>query len=334
MRSIKSLQWLEDYRDTGDVKLVCGLTQNNMQLLKRGARLVNTDRPHLVAVVDSVTYDDDSKTGKLTVRAMFSASAWGHRVVMYTETVSNVEDGMLRIAANNRRGLACGIAEAQGFADTVDTQYTWGSVLDALRTLAASSTLGFYSRVDSDMTETLTVYCGVDRTDPYSVDYVGHFSRAARNIAQLTVEDSDSDYYNCAIVCGQGEESARRIVRVDLSNGAPLREIYIDARDIGAEYTITHADGTTEQKTRTAEEQDAALTARGIEKLAEHGLTFVAKASLRQTGLLFGRDYELGDILPLVLDMPTRRTVAVRVISAKLIYETAKTVEITLEVME
>lgn len=332
VRSISSLQWLEQYRDAGELKLVCGATENNIRLLTCGARLINADRPHLVAVVDTIEQVDDDKKSKLTVRAEFSVAAWEWRTVMYTETVTNAEEGMLRIAANNQRGLACSIPQAQGAADEVDTQYTWGTVLDALRSLAGLSTLGFYSRVDAELNETLTVYAGVDRTVAGSAEYIGYLSLDARTLAKITTKVSDYDYRNVAIVCGQGEGADRRVVRVDLSDGAPAREIHIDARDIGAEYTVSNADGTTTKMTRGAAEQDAALMARGKEKLAEQCHSITVKADLRQTSILFGRDYDLGDVLPLVLDYPAKRVVAARIISVKIIYEQAKTIEATLEV--
>lgn len=332
VRSVSSLQWLEQYRDAGELKLVCGATENNIRLLTCGARLINADRPHLVAVVDTIEQIDDNKGSKLTVRAEFSVGAWEWRIVMYTEIVTNAEEGMLRIATNNRRGLDCDIAPAQGFADAVDTQVSWGSVLNALCTLATTSTLGFYSRADAELHETLTVYQGVDRTVAGSADYIGYLSLDARTLAKITTKVSDYDYRNVAIVCGQGEEGARRMVRVDLSDGAAAREMYIDARDIGDTYTQQNADGTTTTKTRTPAEQDAALTARGAEKLAEQCRSITVKADLQQTSILFGRDYDLGDVLPLVLDYPDRRVVPARIITVKIIYEQAKTIEATLEV--
>lgn len=62
---------------------------------------------------------------------------------MATEQVHNAEAGMLSLTTKHRRGLPGITGADKGIAVSLDTQITWGSVLDAEITLATASGLGF-----------------------------------------------------------------------------------------------------------------------------------------------------------------------------------------------
>lgn len=332
VRGISSLQWLELYSGAGELKLVCGASAWNLSLLKNGSLLRNTDRPHLLARVCSVEIDDRTSTASLTVRAQMTVCRLAERVVMYTEEYTEAEAGMLAIVQHNLRGLPLAMGPSKGLGVPLTGQVSWGSVLDAVQEIAAASALGFRVSADSALTETFGVYRGTDRSDPSCPDYVGFFGDAAKNLASVNIVDKASDMRNFAIVCGQGEGADRRVVEVDLTNGEERRELYVDARDLADTVSETGADGTVTERTLPQEEYDALLYARGLAKLAETSGGFTVKAELRQSMLLFGQDYELGDILPLRVaryDVSIR----VRVTQVKIIYEKTKSVEAVLEVV-
>lgn len=334
VRGITSLQWLEEYQGTGEAKLACGATAANRALLQAGNLLLNTDRPQLLSLIQSVEVDDDAKTAKLTVRAKMTACRLAERVVYYTESYTHAGQGMRDIAARNLRGLPLDApALPADFTDTaLAGQVSWGSVLDAVEDIAAASGLGFRVAVDAALAESLEVYRGVDRSVSGSPAYVGFFGDDAGNLASIQIKEDVSGCANVAIVCGQGEGSARRMAETDLSAGGARRELYVDARDLAQKITETSADGSTTEKNLTDAEYDALLRARGLAKLAEAAGTLSIKAQLAQTMLLFGRDYELGDILPLRA-AKYGVSVKVRVTKVKLVYEKTKTIEATLEVI-
>lgn len=327
VRGISSLQWLEIYSDVGEVKLVCGATPANLAILQNGNLLRNTDRPGLFARICDPEIDDRMSNADLTVRAKMTADRLNERVVMYTESYTDAEQGMLDIVSHNLRGLPMNVAASKELNVPLSGQVSWGSVLTAVQDISAASKLGFRVSVGNNLAETFEVYRGVDRSNPASENYVGFFGDTVKNLASINIADNDADVRNVAIVCGQGEGAARRMVEVDLSNGGERREMYVDARDIAQ----TTTNGTTE-KTLTNAEYDALLYARGVAKLAETAGGLTVKAELRQSVLLFGQDYELGDILPLRV-AKYGVDIKVRVAKIKLIYEKTKSVEATLEVV-
>lgn len=328
VRSINSLQWLESYRSRqSEIKLVCGATEGNRALLQYGNLLHNTDRPNLLALIVDIEIDDSAKDAKLTIRAKMTAARLDDRVVYYTESYTGAEQGMLDIVSHNLRGLPLAVAPARGYTEQTPGQVSWGSVLDAVDGIASAVGMGYRVTVGPDMAETFEVYKGADRSTPGSPDYVGFFGDAAGNLNKIQIQDDKSGAKNVAIVCGQGEGAARRMVEVDLSDGGERREMYVDARDISRSTT----DGTTD-KALTDTEYDALLYARGVAKLAEASGGLNVKAELRQSMLLFGQDYELGDILPLRV-AKYGINIKVRVAKIKLIYEKTKSIDATLEVV-
>ena len=86
IEDIRSLQWLEEFQDAGEVKLVCSATEKNRTLLADGNRLYCTEHKES-AIVRQAETTDDGKDAELTVRAVFSAARWGDRVVMATEHI-------------------------------------------------------------------------------------------------------------------------------------------------------------------------------------------------------------------------------------------------------
>ncbi len=210
------------------------------------------------------------------MRAMLSAARWADRVVMATEQVHNAEAGMLSLTTKHRRGLPGITGAAKGIAVSLDTQITWGSVLDAEITLATASGLGFREVFAPDTgTEAFEVYEGVDRTQ--GAGYNGYFGDDIDNISSLKiVRGSDGWKKLC------DHRRARRGREPKDCDGEP-RRVYRRRicgncgwmpRTIGTTYQIAAPDGsggyTYTEATYTDEEYAAVLQARGLEKLAEN----------------------------------------------------------------
>ncbi len=334
VEDIRSLQWMSEYQDAGEVKLVCGATAKNRELLADDFRLYCTEQPESALIRQSEVFDD-GKDATLTVRAVLSAARWGDRVVMATRRITNVEQGMLELAEQNRRGLPGVTAPPKGIEAKTDTQISWGSVLEGEITLAKAAGLGFREIFDPRTAqETFEVYQGTDRTQ--GEGYNGYFGDDAGNLSDFRVVQGSDGWKNFAVVGGQGEGSARTIVTVPLQagQGDGLRELWVDAKDVGRGYQVAVPDGsggyTYTEKTYTEEEYKAVLQARGLEKLAEHLRTLQVEATLGQGLMQYGRDYALGDILPLKLAGYGLRLSA-RIAAVRTVYESSgRTVTATL----
>ncbi len=133
----------------------------------------------------------------------------------------------------------------------------------------------------------MRVYEGVDRTQ--GAGYNGYFGDDIDNISSLKIVRGSDGWKNYAIIGGQGEGVNRKIVTASLGayTGDDLRELWVDAKDIGTTYQIAAPDGsggyTYTEATYTDEEYAAVLQARGLEKLAEENLqTLEVDASIGQ----------------------------------------------------
>lgn len=300
--SIISAQWLEIYDDVGELKLVCGISSNNIVLLKKGYYLQNTERTQVLAIIKRVITDDDAKAAKITVRAPMTAVMWEDRVLMYTETFKNSETDVLRVAEKNCRGLQCSIGTDKNIGKTIDKQISWNSILKAIISVTQTSDLGFKNSIDTEtLAETFELYTGIDRTDSSNEYYVGYIGRDSGTLGSFKLVIGEDNFKNIAIVAGEGEGPSRFVVEVDLSNGDEKKEIFVDARNISKKYTLTDANGNRTEITYTDEEYRKLLYAKGIAELSKKGLTLDVSASLQQNQMLVGTDYDLGDILPIFL---------------------------------
>ena len=325
VEEIESLQWLSLYAGAGEAKLVCAASAKNRALLRRGRRLWCTEQAES-AVITQTELADDGKTAMLTVRAPLSAARWQKRVAMGTAPVGNVEEAMLRLVRDNRRGLAGATAAAKGLTAATDSQISWGSVLEAETALAAAHGLGFREVFDPvSGVETFEVYQGADRTVEGSKAFVGYLGDDVGNVSDLRIRDSEADWYNAAVVAGQGEGAARRVEIVSLGAalGEARRELWVDARDIAATYQTATPTGETDADGNpryTDAEYAALLRARGMEKLLERAPALEVTVQAEQELMRCGADYFLGDALPVKLTRYGLRLSA-RVTGVQTIYE-------------
>ncbi len=332
---IKSLQWLEEYADAGDVKLVCAKTKSNVELLKNNVLMHNTDRAHLLARVDSVQYTNSQSEGELiTVRAKFTINDWQFRVLLNNNfpSVKNAEQALYHIANKCKRGLNCEIDTPKGFVQQIECEYEKASALTAMVDIASASNLGIQHAVNSNLEEIFTVYSGIDRYSEHSDNYIGYFAVSAGNIDTLEFTDSCEDYCNYAVIQSGDDDENMRTVYVDLSGEEDLKEAYFYASDIKKNYTSENANGDMQSFVRTSAEIDELLYERAVQLLQDKKQTITINAQLKQAALLFGVDYDVGDVLPVVINYPKKMCVAARLIAVKIIYEPGKTIQASLQV--
>ena len=88
VEDVRSPQWLSEYQDAGEIKLVCSTTEKNRALLVDGNRLYCTEQPESAIIIRQTQIDDDGKDAK-SHRAgqCYPQPAGADRVVMATEQV-------------------------------------------------------------------------------------------------------------------------------------------------------------------------------------------------------------------------------------------------------
>ncbi|MCT1181757.1 hypothetical protein EFL99_00350 [Lactococcus lactis] len=173
---------------------------------------------------------------------------------------------------------------------TVDYQNSYGVVSDEVDTLCSAYDIGIRETATNLQTphNKLEIVKGRDLSD------VVEFNIDFDNLLSESYESSNFDEATMAWVFGEGEGTARMNVKLnDNLAGLEREEIYVDARDIQKQTQ----DGNGIDITLTDTQYKAALTSRGVEKLAEQVevLTLNGDIDLESDLFVYGKDYQLGD---------------------------------------
>ena len=306
LQDFTSIQWLEEYQDAGEVRIVAPPTGENRQLLTVGTQIYNTESNTLARIVQL-----DLENGEeLIVKAIGGTGVLDQRVVMTGVNgieITGAEAGMYQVVRDNLRGLPIGLASVRGFTETVETTITWGSVLDALKILAGQSGLGFRVQFDPQReTETFSVYRGTNRSER-NEDYVGLFSTALGNITSFSIQDSMHGYRNVAIVDGGVRDNRQIVETVSLGNpvGINRRELFVDASSLQVEAGVNIQE---------------ALRQQGHEVLREHLRHFTVDCEITEANMSFGKDFYLGDVLPISI-VDYGLAINARIIAVRHVYE-------------
>lgn len=328
-----SVQWLENYQSPGEVRIEARATQDNIELLIDGNRIYNTDSDS-VAKICHIDITQTETEESITARAVITSALLDDRVVMATEAIKNIELSMYSIYEKNRRGLPLEAATPKGYQEHIDSEITWGSVLESETKIAEISGFGFKVTFNPETgIETFEVYKGTDRTDDTSDEYIGYFGTDTGNLQNVSVISGSTSYKNVAVVAGAGDGADRivKIVSLGTVSGEKRKELYVDARDLQREYQEAIPTGEYDEEgnpryryeTRQYgdEEYLSILESRGLEKLSECLKDFSITCDIVQTNMYYGQDYFLGDRMPIKLPEYGIYTSA-RISSVTMIYET------------
>ena len=327
VQSAISLQWMPKFAEVGECKLVCPADSTNRALLVRGATLYNPDTPGLAAVVLAVEADCDAH--KLTVRGRFSLCRFAQRVAKGSRLVTDAAAGLLELCRTNLRGLAVTVPDAADFAAPCSETIAWTDCAAAAVQLATAG--GFGVRVafaPTTAAETLQLVQGKDRSVPGTALYNGYFSTRMQNLSAPVYTLDAGDYAN-VILCGgeepkDGDTFTRYFCEVgDLSAaGNDRHELWVDGSSLSHKYTVQNADGTTADAVYTETEYQTVVQNYARAALKAHLCTRTLKCTAANTQMVFGRDYDLGDTVPVLVEELGLRATA-RVASIRLVYESA-----------
>ena len=244
--------------------------------------------------------------------------------VMYhyadTQAINPVDSG-------NALPVIAGTNHERG--DTVDWNSRYKDLAEEMAAIGQLSGLGWNIGIDYEAQAfRFDVLEGRDLTAGQSTNPPAIFSTEFGTLKSLSYTESDLDYKNVAVVAGQGEGADRRVITVgDLdATGLDRRVLFVDARDISEE---TEDD---EPKPRPEADIIRDLTNRGMQKLAEQEQEiFMEGQALPKSRLIYGVDYDLGDMVTLQ-NKEWGVTMDARITEVKEIYEPGNTdIELTFD---
>lgn len=296
----KSVIWSNRYYKTGDfemqIPLVLDVKENMQQdyyiYRDRDYKDGIIERPKIIERVELV---ENASENSLLVSGRDVSALLERRVIYPTKILNgNYETNILSIIDENiinpsdvKRLIENIDIENTGLIDeTIDAQITGDSVLEYLQKVSADYKLGY--RTDLDISQKkfiFKVYKGTNRT----VDNPVIISRKFDNLIKYDYVNDKQNYKNMAIVAGAGEESERKVVKInDELIGLDRRELYVDARDLSDKDLEGHSIPDAEYMEQ--------LKQRGSEKLSENKIDITNSCEAETDGIFkFNRDYFLGD---------------------------------------
>jgi hypothetical protein len=316
-----SLIWRPSYYEVGDFELYLDACTEHLDLLKKNYYLVrgqdiSVDRENniiykKVMIIKNHQINTDIEGGDyLTVTGRELKFILNQRIVWRQTNLSgNVATAIERLinenaiapTDTNRVIPNLELDATLEISDTITKQITGESLDVVITEICKAYNLGYDIYIKNNKFK-FKLYKGVDRSTvpPYVV-----FSEEFENILNSEWIRSTENYYNTALVAGEGEGTARKTTTVNGANsGLDRYEIYVDDRD-----TSTN-DGEI-----SASNYLEVLKEHGVEALSEYAITEAFTGEVQHDySFKYGEDYYLGDVVTMINKYGM--TASVRVLSA------------------
>lgn len=292
LQNVTSIQWKPRYWESGSAEIHARPTAENIKYLVEHNRIVCQERGEIL-FIDYVQRTDQSSDGADMV-IHGSLDNLGDRINTSTLSITNVEEGLRKLVTQNQRGLDITLAPAKGLtAKVTRTETTWQTLRSTFADFCQKSGLGWRQIVKDGQLNVLEIYQGKEAKNARFSDDLGNIT------SQEYIKDL-SDYFNYIYVLGEENNGTRTQLVIDArAEGEAIIEKYVDARDLQSTYTGD--DGN--EHTYSTEEYMALLNARGQQKRAEmlsQAYSFEFELNEQNRIAVLGRDYDLGDIVPVI----------------------------------
>lgn len=319
---ILSLQWGEYARAPGEAKIVALYTERNNGYLAVGEYIFNTDRKMLMEIVET----EIDGSGLITARALDVLWELGNRTMMIEYTVDNwpaevamialaiqhmYQTGEMPISYENVPGTR--ILAYRSYTETVTTDVNYKPIIDNMMEIAEMTGLCFKAEItvlnnDTDNLPKLFAYKGIDRRSG-APGYVGYFGDDIGNAALQKLKKGIANHKNYFWVMGGAEPATYPTwyASFRVLDGLPTREALFEFPDVKNTYSVDQitgydADGlpiiTTATGTYTQQQYLDKLEERGQQEVRKYKTTFEANVETTESAIKFGKDYGLGDIIP------------------------------------
>ena len=291
----ETLIWRRKYTACGDFELHC--SDAYFQSLRDGAYLYRSDRPELGLLQETVFSRSETGAKKAVAKGNFAEALLSDRVFGTVYDYSGKAEAVLRqmvndlaIAPAGRKIGHLALGASGGLGEEITGQVTGDVLSEKLWDICAEQALSLRITLDYDTDALLfTVWQGLDRTQEQSVNAWAVFSDDFENVLSSEYRVDPSARKTFAYVAGEGEGAERVVEEVALEGADVRRELYVDARDISK----TQEDGTA----LSDADYRALLRQRGLEALSEYEAVDAASCQIDGGGnLVYGRDYDLGDL--------------------------------------
>ncbi len=218
------------------------------------------------------------------------------------------------------RKLPLALCNLNNFKEKIDYQKSYGNLLEELKILSETNSIGFLIRTDLEIKQHyFELYKGIDRSINQEVNSPVIFSRDYDNLYEQEYTDSIDNLRTTSVVAGEGEGSARKVIVVNNNfKGLDRRELFVDARDLQKE---SETDGA--KKVLSDTEYNSILVQRGKEKLSECKDIKTFEGRIISNNYIYKKDYDLGDIVT-VMDKKWNVQVDTRITEVAEIYEGGK----------
>lgn len=192
-----NLRWIRRYVKCGEFELHCGLTNENLNLLKKGS--IVCKKYDLEAGYISHRNLKQDAEGKeiLIVRGKFLTGYLGQRIIWGTEILNTTAElGIRQLIDKNcinpdnidRKISLLTLGALKSFPDLLNYQVSYKNLLDEIESIAATNELGIKTLIDVQNKQMIfDVYKGIDRTAGQSINAPAIFSKEFENIDRKSV---------------------------------------------------------------------------------------------------------------------------------------------------
>lgn len=270
-----SMTWEDLYNDIGSLTLEVVHTEEVVNLIKPW-RYCTIDDSDQVMLILSVQIEN----GHMIAYGKSAICLLERRVATSVVNNQNAETALLALIDGMTEWTKLVSGERKGLSDIFTSQFSRGTVYDYFEKIGKAVDMGY---------KVLKMGYKGNLTDENNVDLIAHtgdplqvfttdreltvvcykpplnpnarYSLNYGNLSEVKYSLSDIQYYNVALVAGQGEGDERVFVYAGNTSatGTDRIEMYVDARDLQQDT----------QHGETLEEYEARLVARGEEKLLE-----------------------------------------------------------------
>ena len=240
-----SIQMSIFYNDIGKIQIVVAANDYNINALKKGAIIYDTERSVTYILVD-IKYN--TVENRVTANGYTTDYLLNKRTIASKKQINTIETGVYDIINDNMRGLTKistaavkGLTETWQPEDNEDSQVYGGQVLDEITKILEFGNLGRRMNWDpTDMDWEFEIYKGLDLTTGI---HAIAFAEEQGTCSELMINEDISTFKNVAYVTYQLSDETKNVVTVGSATGDNRYEIWLDAQ-------IMQEDGETSSKTQ------------------------------------------------------------------------------------
>lgn len=288
LQNTTSIQWMPRYNETGTFEIHTKPTESNKEYLVIGNRIVNQSTEEIGFIKEVNQTQDNDGQEEIEVRG--EMDNLDQRINIKLFKISTIAMSLMQLVINNIRGLEIQMGDMPLINDKYDPpkETTWDELRTTYHEVCQEKGIGYRMMRRNKVLNVLEIYKkGINEKVKFSDDL--------GNIIAQSYLNSVEDFKNYAYVCGEGEGAERVVVEIDMTNGGPRYELYVDARNVSKTYTDANGD----EQTYTYEEYQNVLRNYGLSKLLEYQETNEFEVEIKESDTLFtlNKDYFMGDVI-------------------------------------